>query len=407
MPHGDYGAIEANPCVLPRAIDLVVCEPRGDRILHGGPRKRIGNHCAHEKSGHGRVPVRKLNRRSPAPFALTPMLAASDVCERPHAGEGLQPHTVESRVSFGPSVQCWVRINAYAEQSFRTIVEEGNYRRVHPCHLQQEVLVADASQALLLLAVGEPGHAIRTHASVVESGDVPPRRGRHGRLRKPIRPRYPALPPSSSHDETIVAENLLGEEGSAAQTQRPVELAAREVRGGRSLEIDSDRCQQCSGYGAVMIYGLEIRRPPVEHQRAAVVCELVACGVAAEIVVIVQNQHARASTRRSQEEVRGREPAQATTHDHKVVALAGVGRGSPPLAVPERMSDFKGPRVASPHPCASGRIILPLLLQLGRPLKRRNPGRAEHGSRNGDAHAANEVTTADLAVQPKVTIPTH
>jgi hypothetical protein len=71
---------------------------------------------------------------------------------------------------------------------------------------------------------------------------------------------------------------------------------------------------------------LDVQRAPVERQRAAVVVELVALGVAAEVVVIVEHEHPGASADVLQEVMRGGEAAQPSPHHDEVVALAGVRR---------------------------------------------------------------------------------
>ena len=56
--------------------------------------------------------------------------------------------------------------------------------------------------------------------------------------------------------------------------------------------------------------------------------EFVTPGVAAEVVMVVQNQDTRSGTP-LQVEVSGRQPADAAAHDHQVVGVFGLLYGPP------------------------------------------------------------------------------
>ena len=95
------------------------------------------------------------------------------------------------------------------------------------------------------------------------------------------------------------------------------------------------------------------------HQRLAVDVELVALGVTAEVVVIVEQEDLRVGTGRLTEEPGRREPAEARAHHHEVVggidALFGM---RPALALAEdRMGHLEGARVRAAQARARRRVV--------------------------------------------------
>ncbi len=72
--------------------------------------------------------------------------------------------------------------------------------------------------------------------------------------------------------------------------------------------------------------------------------KLIALGVSAEVVVIVENQDARLGSRSLAKEMRRRESADAAPHHHQIVGLSGVNRGpglGPESAVAQAVRHFK------------------------------------------------------------------
>jgi hypothetical protein len=88
----------------------------------------------------------------------------------------------------------------------------------------------------------------------------------------------------------------------------------------------------------------------------AVQVELVALGVAAEIVVIVEDEDA-ALRLACAIKVSGGEAADARADDDQVVFLAGIGGGGPLFAVAQSMSILKGTCVAAAHSGQQGRVV--------------------------------------------------
>ncbi len=130
--------------------------------------------------------------------------------------------------------------------------------------------------------------------------------------------------------------------------------------------------------------------------------ELVALGVAAEIVVVVEDEDFRLAADVLQIVVRGCEAAHAGADDDEVVGLAGVGGGGDVdgPAIAQRVRNLERSDVIAAHPrqrrrIVSGRLFRRVLLRL---LHRERPLRQQQRARGGGAHAVDEVAARDRAI---------
>src|SRR5206468_4806111 len=128
---------------------------------------------------------------------------------------------------------------------------------------------------------------------------------RERRLREELRPRQPAV----AGDETVLAEMFLVEEHRGTK----IELLKRVARGelAVALDLDAEFLDQPLRRVAVRIGRRNALRAAVADEGAPVVLKLVALRVAAEIVVIVEDQNFFPGAERFLPEVRGREPRDA------------------------------------------------------------------------------------------------
>ena len=117
------------------------------------PGKRVGNHGANQESRHRRVPVRKVEVVSVVPLAFATVLSAPDVGERAHARQGLEVHPLKAGVALGPSIECRIAVDTYAEAALRAVIEERDHIGVHLGQIEQEVPIADPRQTLLLFHI--------------------------------------------------------------------------------------------------------------------------------------------------------------------------------------------------------------------------------------------------------------
>src|SRR6202789_456281 len=88
----------------------------------------------------------------------------------------------------------------------------------------------------------------------------------------------------------------------------------------------------------------------------AVQVEFIAFGMAAEIVVVVEDQNAAVGLLCAIK-MRGGEAADAPSDHDQVVFLAGTRGGRPALAVAQRVSVLEGAGMAAAHAGEQGRVV--------------------------------------------------
>ena len=144
---------------------------------------------------------------------------------------------------------------------------------------------------------------------------------------------------------------------------------------------------------------LDVERPTVQRQRPSVVLKLVALGVSAKVVVVVEDEHPGVPTDVFDKEVSRGEPADTATDDHEVVSLTGVGRARevPSPLIAELVSDLERAVVTSAHAGARRRVVVVRLLRRKRlrRVQRLNPPRHDEGGTDRYGHTLNEVTAGD------------
>src|SRR5262249_30800515 len=132
--------------------------------------------------------------------------------------------------------------------------------------------------------------------------------------------RLAALPARIATHQHITAERLAAEEQAAREAERGVEFTIE-----RSLEatdVDSESAQQLLGHLAVKLLGrLDRLAAAVSDQGTPVDRELVALGVAAEIVVVIENEDTRKRISLAIEPRRGEAADAAADHDQVVILL--------------------------------------------------------------------------------------
>jgi hypothetical protein len=187
---------------------------------------------------------------------------------------------------------------------------------------------------------------------------------------------------------------------------RTIELAVLRVRRDEPIEIDADVLQQLSRRQVVAQRRLDVQRPAVEREHAAVVVELVPLGVAAEVVVVVEDEDFRAAADLFDEVVRRREPAQSAADDDEIVRLAGADRaGEIPLpAIAQLVRDLERSVMAAAHAGARRWIVVRSALGRELLLERANELRREQRSDDAEADAVQEIATCDVAAHSKIAI---
>ncbi len=177
-------------------------------------------------------------------------------------------------------------------------------------------------------------------------------------------PRRRIRPPASGSapHQFVRAEYLFCEECRGSQFHGTVEFVGGVAGLLQAREIDPDGLQQRSRNRAVLVDNFEVGSAAVEQQHAVVVMELVALGVAAEIVVVVEEQHFRAAPRvirrkNTPRKARSFRRLRSPGHNARLCPW-----GCPNAPVGECVRHFERPGMTAPHTRARRRIIFARLL---------------------------------------------
>ena len=155
----------------------------------------------------------------------------------------------------------------------------------------------------------------------------------------------------------------------------------------KALRFDPKFFQQPLRHVAVTRWTLDRLRAPIADQRTIAGFELVALGVAAEVVVVVQNQDASLASCRLAIKIRGGKSADAASDNHQVVGLASFFRSAklvPRFAVTQCMRKRVGSLVIAAHCGECRRVISGSLFRRiligrhrGHPVRHRQHARAD------------------------------
>ena len=97
------------------------------------------------------------------------------------------------------------------------------------------------------------------------------------------------------------------------------------------LHVYAELSEQAGGYRRVRTRTVNLESAAIEQVQAAAQLKLVALGMPAKIIVIVEDQDAAGPRPPGAEKVRGRQPADATAHHDQVIRFVGI-RGSAGLS---------------------------------------------------------------------------
>ena len=101
---------------------------------------------------------------------------------------------------------------------------------------------------------------------------------------------------------------------------------------GEFRNVDSEVGEQTGGIGAIGARTINEQRAAVHQIQMSIQIEFVALGMAAEIIVVVENEDAALGCSRTVK-VCGRQAADAAANDDQVVFFAGIGCRRPALAI--------------------------------------------------------------------------
>ena len=174
----------------------------------------------------------------------------------------------------------------------------------------------------------------------------------------------------------------------AAPHPQPVEIEALE----QARDVDAEITQEPVRHVAVQpVFHVHGTAPGKAHRPALV--ELVALGVTAEVVVVVEDEDPRLRAVQLAMEVRRRESADPAADDDEVVSLVECKRVLEALTLArQRVRDLEGARVRAAQPRERGRVV-ELAADLRHRESRQRPGHAERG----DADVVYEIAPRDRA----------
>ena len=160
------------------------------------------------------------------------------------------------------------------------------------------------------------------------------------------------------------------------------------------LRVDGDVLQQLAGHLGVAPRRIDRLTAAVADQQLAVDVELVALGVPAEVIVIVEHQNPRLRADALAMEQGRRQPRDAAADDHQIIGLVGQrGRPGPGRSVPgQPVGHLERPGMAAAHAGKRRRIRCPFSTAERQQFPRGKRQACRYAKRN----AINEITAGDV-----------
>jgi hypothetical protein len=254
----------------------------------------------------------------------------------------------------------------------------------------QIILVAHAPQrgglrlgpqiGKIILACGEQPRQIGPH-----------RRGQRG-LAEKLRPWFL----SGAGDQPVGAKMFLVEKGRGAQPGIGIGFITA-VAG----QIDAKIGEQLFRGETIGKRRFNAHRAAIAKDGAAPVSKLVALGMAAEIVVIVDDQYLAIGAERLAVEIGGRQPGNAAPDDHQIIMFAAViGRhGAVKFAITRLVGHFERAGILAAQAAAQRRVGRSVGRRGRCPVLRQRRAAMQYGASR--RQTADKVTPCDRPVQPQ------
>jgi hypothetical protein len=220
---------------------------------------------------------------------------------------GLELEPLKARKVEGPDIERGHRIGPNAPFAVRTRLIDRNRRRTGLDDIAQEIAIAHARQARLLFRRRQPGEIVGL--PFLDTHDVVARLVRQRRSGKNVAPRRAF----ACHHKLVGAEGLAVEENAARQSVCRIEILVGAFLG-QSNRIDAECTQKAVGNCAIGPRGVDRVGSAIHQRQPAGEPEFIALGMAADIVVIIDNEDARIRAPGAIK-IRRREPADAAA-DH-------------------------------------------------------------------------------------------
>ena len=373
----DASRIEAQADRLIGAVERAIVERRRHDVAHRVARRCARNEGAHQKAGDRGVAVGEM-----IDVGLLP---------RGIAGVG-KPQPGEARIAEIARLGGRHRVAAEPEEAERAALETVRRFLAAAAVFHQIVAIAGALRECRSFPHGFARKRIAPAG--IKRNDLCLARLRDRKAGHEFAKRFALgrLVSSSSRtagiacDQHVAAERLAVEEHATREPQRRIEAALE----GRlePRDVDPKIAQQALGHRAVQrLWRLQRLAAAVADDTAAIEREFVALGVAAEIVVIVEDQDS-GGRHGAPVEPCCRKPADAAANHDEIIAFLDRQAVDRKLAAfaGERMRDLERALVLSAHPRRRRRVASRLRRELRR---RRQPGS------NRQSRAVEKITPGD------------
>src|SRR5258708_39670979 len=127
------------------------------------------------------------------------------------------------------------------------------------------------------------------------------------------------------------------------------------------LRLYTNLFQQRFRFRAIPARALDGLRPAIGEHHSSAGLKLIALGMAAKIIVIIEYQNFRATPNLLPETISRGQPADSSTHDHQIVALAGrssVAQRTRRFPIAHPMSKSELAIVVATNPGSSRGVII-------------------------------------------------
>ena len=189
-----------------------------------------------------------------------------------------------------------------------------------------------------------------------------------------------------------------------AQRQRGVKLFVGGVGSGKTCQIHTNILQQTRRPLVVASGRFYFQSTAVQHDELVLVAQFVALGMAAKVIVVVENQDLGISADVLEIVIGARQSAQAPAHHHQIVDLAGLlGPGYiDMLLIAQGMGAFERSRMRAPHSETRGRIRVHRRRR--ECLLRGQGGGGESESPQGHGNPVDKVASRDVAMHAQIAV---
>ena len=239
-----------------------------------------------------------------------------------------QAHAVEARVTQFAGVRRRYGVAAEPEEAERAALKAVRHFFTAAAYPREIVAVARAPEDFELLLRRLAGERITR--AIIERDELRLARRRNRKRGDEVGERLGVGEPTRelvgtsgrrfARHQRVAAEGLARKEDAARKTERGIERAIE--RGLEARNVDAELAQQRSRHLAVLgLRRIDRFAAAVADHEPAVVRELVALGVAAEIVVVVEDEDARRWSGGATVEEGGSQPADAGADDDEIVSL--------------------------------------------------------------------------------------